>query len=159
LTISNGSTVLSSDLLGMNTTALDTYQAWLSRDPDYFVLPVQFRNVLATTTEAYRTARVVLVDNYRLEDVLVQSNHAGTIEVSLDNGMLVAEVVIDDVFPGTSINKAPRYYSASGVSSLYRPLQILTKGSILDIVASTTDTGGGHNFNVALALTAPLRRF
>lgn len=159
MSISNGALIAEADLTAMNASALTAYQTYLLRDPDYFVLNAFFKNVEDDTTLIKRTARIVMPDTVVVADVNVQGgNTGGTITVTLDTGLLAKPMSFTGTMSDPGINKLSRFYTTSNVYRLYEPLQIFIKGTTLDVVVETSDSGGTHNFMVSIGLYGGLRR-
>lgn len=160
MTIYQDSVIEASDLLSMNAAALATLAANNLYKPTQVLYTVHFPNVLSATDGYIATSSVVLTDDFILSEVAVEVGNASgsTFTVDIDSGALI-EPISMTATSDSSYYKFPRYYGL-GVLATGKPVQVLLKGTTLDIaVTSNKASAGPHVVIVTLCLQSKLRRF
>lgn len=156
MTISDGSLITITDLNASHTTILSNLSSDNQTLPAVYWLNVSFNDVTASTTLARRTRKVILPDDQVLVEVAVSSGDLdGYLAIDFDNGAMIEPIEVHET-QATGFDKLPRWFVASKTQT--PAVQLLLRGSQLEIIVETTSTAVPNTVNVALGLVSEWRR-
>lgn len=159
--IADGYEIDANDLVTVLSTPLNTIQSDNAALPTVVWLNLSFANLVASTDSTWRTRRIPLPDDYYLAELAVTTGeHTGTVTVTADSGVMIEPAVCTGTVAAPGVSKLARYYGYDPfvVKSNTNPVQLLLRGSVLEITAETTATASPSQIAVAVGLMHTRRR-
>ncbi len=161
MSITNGQTILSTDLLAMDATATTNLALNNLFKPTQMNINFFFPNVVVSSSARNTQAIFIPPDDYFLNDVAISTGGTdGTITVTIDNGAMIEPISMTATVGGSSVflTKFPRYYG-TGSTATAKPVQVLLKDSQVIITITNTDITTTHNIVITLCCDSRYRRF
>jgi hypothetical protein len=152
MSISNGQTIVASDVNSAFTSSLSSLRTDNAYLPTLFWLPVRFDNIVSGTASVWLSQDIVLPDDYILADVaILGGEHNGTVTVSVNNSALIVPISMTATL-GANYVAATRYYTTTT-----NPVQLFLKGSTVRVTVSTTNVVATSTLTVSLGFYSKRR--
>lgn len=156
MTIATGQIISVSDLNSSHTSILSSLAADNQVLPSVYWLTLSFNDVTADTSLARRTRAVIIPDDHVLVEVAISSGDVdGYLGVDVDNGAMIEPIELYEV-QGTGFDKLPRWFLSTKTQA--PAVQLILKGSRLEVVLEAQNTGRPNTVHVLLGLASEWRR-
>lgn len=166
MTISDGSTIIATDLNALITTDLGRLQDDNARVPLGYHRTFTFKNLVASTNALYRRARVIVPFDCYLETLAVRAAEftaASTLTVTVEgDGALVNWPIEVSGAVGTGTTNVTRLLydntkrkvrkSGGGFATVSTAFRVFPKGSTIVITPSTTSVATPSMCSISMAL-------
>jgi hypothetical protein len=150
--ITNGSTIVASEINSSLDTALTALQAENAIKPSVYWIPIDFYEI--ASDDGYVERNFVMPDDSHLVEMSVHGNPTeGWIDIEVDNGALIEPITVNALV-ANGYTKLTRWYATSG-----RAYQVFLKGSTVTVTAYSTDATTLNGLTVMLGFASRLRRF